>query len=59
MEAVYKDSSPIDSDGLVSTLATPKVSILQELVDLSLMKLQFPELVVMFKGFANAMKVNI
>ena len=58
LEAVYKDSDPIDNDGLVSTLATPTVNIWQELADLNLIKLQFSELVENFSVFANAIEVN-
>jgi hypothetical protein len=55
ISAVYKDSSVIGGDGLLSTIATPTVSLFQEVIQLDLVKLMFPEEVKQLSTFSNAL----
>lgn len=59
LDSVFQDSDPLGGDGLLSTLATPSVSIWQEKLNLGDVVLQFPELVKIFSVFANAIQASI
>ena len=54
--AVYKESNIIEGDGLLSTIATPTVSLFQEVIQLDLVKLMFPEEVKQMSTFSNALQ---
>ena len=58
LEMVFADSDPIGGDGLLSTLCTPSVNIMQEMIDLSSLVVRFPEEVKKFSVFADAIQVS-
>uniref|UniRef100_UPI00358F1E90 uncharacterized protein n=1 Tax=Myxine glutinosa TaxID=7769 RepID=UPI00358F1E90 len=57
LKSVFKGSNPISGDGLLSTLATPTINVWQELIDLDMIKLQFPDLVKTFSVFASGILI--
>ena len=58
LKSVFKGSNLISGDGLLSTLATPTVNVWQELIELDMIKLQFPDLVKTFSVFASGIQVS-
>ncbi|XP_028412342.1 uncharacterized protein LOC114535155 [Dendronephthya gigantea] len=57
LNTIFKDSDPIDGDGLLSTLSTPSVNIMKEKIDLDAFVVRFPEVVREFAIFANAIQL--
>ena len=58
LDTIFKGSDPIGSDGLLSTLCTPSVNIMQEKIDLEAFVVRFPTVVREFAVFANAIQVR-
>ena len=58
LDTIFKDSNPMGSDGLLSTLCTPSVNIMQEKIDIEALDVMFPKMVKEFTIFANAIKVS-
>jgi hypothetical protein len=60
LDTMFQVSDPGGNDGLLSTLCTPFVDIMQERINLStmVMVVKFPEVVKKFAVFANAIQVS-
>jgi hypothetical protein len=57
LSAVYKDSNILEGDDLLSTIATPTITMFKEQIKLNSIVLEFPELVKTFNTFSNALEV--
>ena len=59
LSEIYKNSDILSGDGLLSTLATPSVSVFKERIELSSIALQFPEIVKDFNTFSSSLEIMV
>ena len=55
---VFRKSNIVGKDGLLSTIATPNVDLFSELVDISSISLEAPDIVKNFTVFSNALQIE-